>query len=98
MSKPETYSSSSFDRFGDDMCELVLSYLSLSDKVRVECVSQQFRRCVYQKQYDFTIDKSVFEGLRKSNTTLGKEWTDVAKFKAFAKKLSALDTLIVKYN
>ena len=27
-----------FNRFGDDLCELILSYLSFEDKMRFECV------------------------------------------------------------
>ena len=28
----------SFNRFDDDLCELLLSYLSFEDKMRFECV------------------------------------------------------------
>jgi hypothetical protein len=30
------YSKSSFERFGDDLCELLLSYLSIGDKINFE--------------------------------------------------------------
>ncbi|CAG2115582.1 unnamed protein product [Medioppia subpectinata] len=34
----------SFDRFGDDLCEELLSYLSFEDRFRWECVSKQWQR------------------------------------------------------
>ena len=40
------------DRICDDLCEVLLSYLSFEDKIRFECVSQQFKRTVYQKQHE----------------------------------------------
>ena len=39
------------DRFGDDLTEEVLQYLKFEDKVRLECVSKQWRRLVYNKQF-----------------------------------------------
>jgi hypothetical protein len=44
------YSKDSFDRFGDDLCQLLLSYLSISDKIRFECVSKQWKQLVFNKQ------------------------------------------------
>ena len=35
----------------DDLSEVILQYLSLEDKLRLECVSQQFRRTVTEKHY-----------------------------------------------
>src|SRR5260370_1228779 len=43
------------DRICDDLCEVLLSYLSFEDKIRFECVSQQFKRTVYQKQYELVL-------------------------------------------
>ena len=44
------------DSFGDDLTELILSYLTLGDKVRLECVSKQWKRCVFQRQFAIKID------------------------------------------
>ena len=38
----------SMDRFGDDLTELILSFLWFEDKIRLECVSKQWKRCVFQ--------------------------------------------------
>ena len=54
------------DRFGDDMCELILSYLSLEDKFRFECVSKQWNRCVFEKHFELDIS------LMKKQNSLNK--------------------------
>ena len=36
---------------GDDLTEEVLQYLTFSDKVRLECVSKQWQRCVFEKSF-----------------------------------------------
>ncbi len=35
-----SFNFNSFDRFNDDLCEVLVSYLSISDKIRLECVSK----------------------------------------------------------
>src|ERR1700743_1045931 len=42
------YSKHSADRFGDDLCEVLLSYLSFEDRFRCECLSKQWQRLVYK--------------------------------------------------
>jgi hypothetical protein len=44
------YYFNSFDRFGDDLCQHLLSYLLVSDKIRYECVSKQWQQLIYNKQ------------------------------------------------
>jgi len=46
----QIYSKDSFDRFGDDLCQLLLSYLSLKDRFRYECLSKQWQRVIYRTQ------------------------------------------------
>ena len=55
------FSHDSFDRFGDDLNEEVLQYLTFSDKVRLECVSKQWKRCIFQRQSLFEFDEH-FDG------------------------------------
>ena len=45
------------DRFCDDLCEDILQYLPLKDKLRLEKVSKQFQRTVFRKQYSLTLYK-----------------------------------------
>ncbi len=47
------YERKSFDRFGDDFCELILSYLEINDKIRLQFVNSQWRRCIFNKVYEF---------------------------------------------
>ena len=47
------------DRYGDDLTEEVIQYLTFEDKVRLECVSKQWKRCVFQKQFAIELCKSV---------------------------------------
>src|ERR1700761_7936241 len=58
------------ERICDDLSQLILKYLSLKDKLKLECVSKQFQRTVYQKQYDFNEEFLEFlhkrNGIRKS--------------------------------
>ncbi|CAG2117043.1 unnamed protein product, partial [Medioppia subpectinata] len=42
--KVQLYAKDSMDRFGDDLCELLLSYFPFEDQFRCECVSKQFQR------------------------------------------------------
>ena len=35
------------DRFRDDLSEVILQYLSLNDKLKLECVSKQFQRTAF---------------------------------------------------
>ena len=49
------------DRLGDHLTELMLSYLRFSDKVRLECVSKQWRRLIYNKQFVIEIEENRFD-------------------------------------
>ena len=51
-------SSDSLDRFGDDLCELILRYLSLEDRFKYESVCRQWQRLVYNSQTLLT-DKCI---------------------------------------
>ena len=53
----QTVNKKSFsDRICDDLCEEILQYLSLEDKLKLEGVSKQFQRTIFQKQYELTIE------------------------------------------
>ena len=53
------YSKSSFDRFGDDLCEYVLSFLTFKDCFRLSCVSKQWKHLIFNNQKHFNIEKSI---------------------------------------
>ena len=64
----KVYPKNSFDRFGDDLNEEILQYLTFEDKIRLECVSKQWQRCVFKKQYVIEIRK----GFKPTKDSLNK--------------------------
>ena len=47
----------SFDqRIDADLCEVIVSYLTLKDRLRLECVSKQFKNCLFQRENQFIIN------------------------------------------
>ncbi|CAG2108098.1 unnamed protein product [Medioppia subpectinata] len=62
--QPQMYAKNSMDRFGDDLCALIVSYLSLEDRFRCECVSKQFQRTVFGSVVDITLnEKTLYKKL-----------------------------------
>ena len=43
-------------RICDDLSEVILSFLTFEDKIHYECVSKQFKRTIFQKQYKLIIE------------------------------------------
>ena len=41
----------SMERMGDDLTEVIVSYLTFADRVRLECMSRQWRSFIYRKQF-----------------------------------------------
>ena len=53
------YRKDSFDRFGDDLCEDIFSYFPIKVIIKYECVSQQWRRTLYQRVNHFVINSKT---------------------------------------
>ena len=85
MVEMKVYAKNSFDRFGDDLTELILQYLTFEDKVRLECVSKQWRRLVFNKQF-------VIEILSDSKQT--KNSMDL--YRKFKKRLHSINRNALK--
>ena len=47
--KSIVFEKSSFERFGDDLIELILSYLTISDAFSLECLSKQVQSLIFNK-------------------------------------------------
>ena len=47
------------DRIYDDLCEDILQFLPLEDKLRLECVSKLFKRTIFTKMKELTLDYYV---------------------------------------
>jgi hypothetical protein len=60
------YSKDSFDRYGDDLCEKIFSFLSIEQKLKFECVSKQWKHLIFNKQQKLIISdyKPDFDTLR----------------------------------
>ena len=65
----KVYAKNSFDRFGDDLTEEILQYLTFEDKIRLECVSKKWQRCVYRKQFRINIKVQSKNRIMKSELT-----------------------------
>ena len=55
------------DRLGDDLTEEVLQYLTLEDKIRLECVPKQWRRLLFNKRFDIEL-KVISENSNEINS------------------------------
>ena len=55
LSVCERRDKSSFDRFGDDLTELILSFLTIEDKFRFECLNARIESLIFNKQNQLII-------------------------------------------
>ncbi|CAG2167898.1 unnamed protein product, partial [Oppiella nova] len=55
----DTTGRQSMDRLGDDLCQLLLSYLKTKDCFRYECVSKQWQRLIYTTVTDLKISEAM---------------------------------------
>ncbi|CAG2167894.1 unnamed protein product [Oppiella nova] len=86
---PEEYPKDSFDRYGNDLCEVILSYLSFKDSFRFECLSKQWQRSVFTSRHIFSVSdimpkKSQFNEIKtitdngwKALESVVKKWTHI---------------------
>ncbi|CAG2102269.1 unnamed protein product [Medioppia subpectinata] len=65
--KPQIYAKNSMDRYGDDLCEVLLSYLLPEDRFRCECVSKQFSRTVFKSVVDIKINDRLLKQIQDSS-------------------------------
>jgi len=89
------------DRFGDDLTELILSFLAFEDKVKLQCVSKQWRRVIFNKQFLIEIIDPKTYGSRPGEHNLPKlirkvhrKWTlDFASLEILLKKCPNLNDI-----
>ena len=72
------------DRVCDDLSEVLLQYLSLEDKLKLECVSKQFQRTIFQRHYVFDERFLYFSGF-SSHPSLDRK-RRFEKFSSILKK------------
>ncbi|CAG2173076.1 unnamed protein product [Oppiella nova] len=74
------FSKDSFDRFGDDLCRLLLSYLPFEEHFRRECLSKQFQRCLHISIKVLTITDTLFAKMSAKCGSFGTHiLTDILK-------------------
>ena len=89
--KPENYRRDSFDdRFCGDLYEEILRYLTVGDKFRLECVSKQFQRTVFQNLNELNLNDSYVSVTQKWKHS--DVWA-THKMEFLAKKFQRLDCL-----
>ncbi|CAG2172157.1 unnamed protein product [Oppiella nova] len=65
--QPQMYAKNSLDRFGDDLCQHLLSYLPLEDRFRHECLSKQWQRLIYETIDGITINRKLMKKMKTKN-------------------------------
>ncbi|CAG2102937.1 unnamed protein product [Medioppia subpectinata] len=88
----QKYAKDSFDRFGDDLIRLLLSYHSYDERFdgfesrsQHECVSKQFQRCIYDTINEIHIDYELIASVKAKEVDLSNQ--DLClKFVAFLQK------------
>ena len=65
------------DRFGDDLTELILSFFWFEDKIRLECVSKQWKRCVFRKQFVIKIGSDSNDSINFIIDVLSEDMSSV---------------------
>ena len=89
----KVYAKNSFDRFGDDLTEEILQYLTFEDKVRLECVSKQWRRLVFNKQ--FVIERHSIDRINESKDSLNQLYREINE-NSYKIRLQALESVLKK--
>ena len=100
-SKKDDYRRDSFsDCFCDDLSEVLFKFLSLEDKFRLECVSKQFQRTVFQRQYELCINLSPVIHKRCLNLIIRRDLNyyyitkqSMDSFKALLKKCPKITSI-----
>lgn len=84
------YSRDSFDRFGDDLSELIMGYIGLEDAIRLQCVSKQFNDLVFNRKTNLDIGKYKLHVSSKTDLQYSRLSLIV--------KYSRVRTLIISYR
>ena len=73
QSKEDNYRRDSFeDRFCDDLSQVLLQFLSLEDKLKLEGVSKQFQRTVFQSPFELNMEDEDVDAIEILDTLAKK--------------------------
>ncbi|CAG2174598.1 unnamed protein product [Oppiella nova] len=90
--QPQMYASDSLDRFGDDLCQHLVSYLPFEDRFRCECVSKQFARCLYDTIDGIAINRKLMKKMKTKNI-FGEEFIDFQNLSQILRKCGNIETI-----
>ena len=104
LNETEDKSSQFSYRFCDDMSSVLLSFVSFEDKILFECVSHQFQRLLFNKQYVLEVKTRVIKTQNKLNQFLIKneakgsvvKQIDLIAFERVLKKFKFINKIIIK--
>ncbi|CAG2104462.1 unnamed protein product [Medioppia subpectinata] len=74
----QIYAKNSMDRFGDDLCALLVSYFPLEYRFRYECVSKQFQRTVFGSVVDIRINYRLIQQIVNKNSKMNETIKTIA--------------------
>ena len=85
----------SFDtRICDDLCEVLLSYETFTDRFRHQSVSQQFQRLVYNTVKDITNDYNLVNRMTKEVFLGTQEYIDTNRMAIMMRKCANIESSI----
>ena len=76
-----SYSRDSFDRFGDDLCAHILSFLDRKQQIKLSCVCSQWKNHMYAMSHFVTIECDMFFNRRGSCCNTFDNLKTIAYFK-----------------
>ena len=88
MDDNQVYDKSSFDRFGDDLTELIISYLTIEDKFRFQCLNKRIDKLIFNMQTILNVSKTF-----KSRIVNGRLAVDLQHFEKTLLKLKRLTAI-----
>ena len=96
------------DRLGDDLCQVLLSYLPFEDRFRCECVSKQWQRVVYKTQTEYTgkhiLNVKSFEWILKKCQNISRigrflvSFSDNSMFELITKHCNHLQHICIPFD
>ncbi|XP_054155994.1 uncharacterized protein LOC128954439 [Oppia nitens] len=83
----------SFDRFGDDLCQLLLTYLAIDDRLRLQSVSKQWLALIFNTQTHLVIDKNLLK--RLSLDSIRDYYQTIKLFQVIVRKCPNITAIIL---
>ena len=96
--KPNPTMKSSFDRFGDDLTELIVGYLPIQDKFRLQCLSKRIQSLIFTKQWILKLsiwDKNFTNRLVNETSIANYRQLKYQVFEVILKKLRFVTDIVI---